>query len=95
MRIFKYQLHIEEARSSTFEHPIPKGAKFLSVQTQHEVPCIWFLVEPSNEEEIRVFEIIGTGIPCAVLSGDIYLGSFQLRGGSFIGHVFDITESVR
>ena len=66
---------------------MPEGAEILSVQTQHDQPCLWALVDPDAPMERRTFNVVGTGIP---FEGDgQFLGTFQLLGGGFIGHVFE------
>lgn len=85
MRILKYPL------SDCGEQVIwmPVGAKILTVQVQREVPCIWALADDTTgREEARIIRILGTGheVPPAV---GLYIGSYQLFNGSFVGHVFE------
>jgi hypothetical protein len=40
---------------------MPKGAEIVSVQFQDKNICLWALVNPLAEEEIRNFGLIGTG----------------------------------
>ncbi len=69
---------------------LPTGATVLDVQTQHEVPCLWALVDPGADAEERIFYTFGTGHPVAVTGGDVrHVGTYQLSGGAFVGHVFE------
>lgn len=70
---------------------MPIGAEILTVQTQDEEPCIWALVNPENSIEKRYIEVFGTGhhVPCDMGIERKYIGTFQLRGGSLVFHVFE------
>jgi hypothetical protein len=65
---------------------MPAGGKILSLQVQDNSVCIWALVEPKNEMEIRIFETFPTGQDMDT-TGMQYIGTFQL--GSYVGHVFE------
>jgi len=80
--IWKFQL----ATTDTQHLFIPEGAELLCVQTQYDVPCIWAKVDTDAEDKDVLVTIRGTGHP--VSTQDKYLGTFQLSGGNFIGHVF-------
>lgn len=72
---------------------MPERAQVLTVQCQQnqhgaEVPCLWALVESDNKPEVREFVIVGTGYPCEYDSIN-YIGTFQLSGGRFVGHLFE------
>jgi hypothetical protein len=76
-----------------FEIVMPKGAELLTVQTQYagdpgESPGLWALVDPDAPRETRRFQMVGTGHREV---GDLtYVGTFQVTGGSFVGHVFEV-----
>lgn len=90
--ILKYQL--EEVY---FQHiEMPKGAEILSVQVQRDIPCIWALVNPENDNEKRGFEIFGTG---SLIQYDMgverkYIGTIQRFGGNIIWHVFERVDGL-
>lgn len=69
---------------------MPKGAKVLAVQPQHDQVCLWAMVEPTNDKEERGFWIHGTGhqLKYAKHLGD-HVGTFQLRDGALVFHVFE------
>lgn len=71
---------------------IPVGAELLAVQTQApDTPCLWAIVNLEADRETRRFAVVGTGHP---LNGSEqkYIGTFQLLGGAFVGHVFELTR---
>ena len=62
--------------------------QFLNLEIQNNEPCIWCLVddgEPTQEIGIVIF---GTGMEIPILSKNEYLGTYMLRGGDFVYHVF-------
>lgn len=89
MRIYKYPVEMKDEISIS----IPVGAEILCVQTQYETPCIWALVDPEAREEVRTFYLRGTGHQIDRKPGDRYIGTFQLGGGGFIGHLFEFTDN--
>lgn len=71
---------------------MPKGASILTMQLQNGIPCIWALVNPENEKELRYFEIYGTGdsIDCV---GKKYIGTFQVQSSIvLVYHLFERVE---
>ncbi len=85
--VFKYTIPVEDY----FSLDLPKGAKILTVQEQHGEAQVWALVNPDNPTETRNFRLAGTGHPIEENPDTLdYIGTFQLAGGSFIGHVFEI-----
>ena len=68
---------------------VPVGAEFLSVQVQHGKPCIWAKVNQQENVTVRAkVSIVGTGHPASRTDGMMFLGTYQLDGGDFVGHVF-------
>lgn len=70
---------------------MPKDTEILTIQTQNETPCIWALVNPENEKELRHFEVYGTGHDIYYDMGinRKYINTFQLGGGSLVFHLFE------
>ncbi len=86
MIIYKFQFEVE----GEVTIPMPKGAHILAVQVQHNSPCLWAIVDPEQPIESRTFRIFGTGHEMDVdMPHCHYIGTFQLLGGSFIGHLFE------
>ena len=86
MKIWKYPVY-----PHVFSHTMPRGAKFLSVQPQHEDVQMWFSIDPgfqvASEEltDLRFFQVVATG---EEYKGNlVYLGTFQL--GNFVFHLFE------
>jgi len=80
-------------QQDVFSIEVPKGAHLLTLQVQHGVPCLWAMVKPEAEKEIRRFWLIGTGHPIPDdLPGEEmkHLGSCQLADGRLIFHLFEI-----
>lgn len=81
--IWKYPLN-----PGTTEHNMPVGATVLTVQVQRDEPVLWAMVEPSAEQERRVFDIYGTGHGMRDAPGR-YITTFQMGGGALVWHVFE------
>lgn len=71
--------------------PMPKNAEVLTIQMQGQTPCIWALVEPTNELEKRYFELHGTGHTILYGVGVVrkYINTIQVFDGSLIFHLFE------
>lgn len=82
-RIFKYALAVEDQQSIV----MPSGAEILTVQMQGGEPQVWALVDDTNDKHQRTFLIFGTGHPVIDNPGN-YVGTFQLRNGALVFHVF-------
>lgn len=86
-RIYKYTIPVEDS----FSLELPQGAKILTVQEQHGKPQIWALADQGSPTEIREFCVVGTGHPIDEDEVTLdYIETFQLFGGNFIGHLFEI-----
>lgn len=85
MMIWKQEIPIE----GSFSLQLPRDAQILCVQTQEGKPCIWFSFEKPEPREPRAF-VLGTTGPEIDFDKRVYsyVGTFQLNGGKFIGHLF-------
>lgn len=83
--IYKYQIHVTDL----FSIKLPVGYEVLSIQAQDDVPFMWCKVDKDAPTKNVYLSCIGTGheIPPSVKK---YLGTFQLRGGHFVGHLFEV-----
>ena len=72
---------------------MPMGAVVIAVQTQYEVPSLWALVDPEPDvvKTDRLFVVMLTGQEFEMVYGMVYRGNFQLKSGSFVGHVWEQT----
>lgn len=86
LSIYKYAASVQDS----IELRLPKGASILTVQMQHNEPCIWALVDPSAPEEVRLIHVRGTGHPANGLGR--YIGTIQMRGGALVFHYFESKE---
>jgi hypothetical protein len=82
--IWKYPLSVTERQRIQ----MPQGAEILTIQTQAEQPCIWVIVDPEQPKEIRYLETFETGQEITDAPRK-YLGSYQLKEGKFVFHVFE------
>ena len=85
MKVFKYSFDVADR----VVLDMPYGAEVLCVQTQDNRPNIWAKVSPNLVKEKRVFRIFGTGHPISDDAKLTYVGTFQLVGGTFVGHLFE------
>lgn len=85
--IWKYELPYED----NFSIQMPKAAKILDVQVQHEKPCIWALVDDYADTETRTFFLFGTGHPVKPFNVK-YIGTFQMKGGALVYHLFELDD---
>jgi len=88
--IFKYPLEVTNRQIIQ----MPKGADILCIQVQKGLPCLWVNVNDKHELQDYIIETFGTGhnVNFGVRK---YIGTYQLNGGSFVGHVFKATEIER
>jgi hypothetical protein len=73
---------------------LPKG-EILTVQVQDGDPYIWIKHDPDEAFIPRFIEIYGTGHEIQPTEPGYerkYIGSFQMIGGAFVGHVFEIVK---
>jgi hypothetical protein len=81
--IWKYVL----AAQSMSTHQIPKGAKALHMGPDAEERlCVWFLVDPEQPKEERVFVVAPTGGVVPMDAAKDYVGTFVY--GPYVNHVF-------
>ena len=69
---------------------MPKGAHILTIKRQLDTVCIWALVDPEAEKEIRGFRIYGTGHPITNNENLRYLDTFMIQNDKYVFHVFEV-----
>ena len=84
-RVYKYALDIDDETSIT----MPAGARILTVQEQGGEPQVWALIDPANEPCTYRFRLAGTGHDIEWKDGMVHRGTFQLRGGALVFHLFE------
>jgi len=83
--IWKFPFEI----SDTVRIEMPKNAYILHIECQNNIPCMWAIVDPVADTEIRKFRIIGTGHPFTYNPEFLgFISTFQM--GQFVWHVFKI-----
>lgn len=66
---------------------IKHSAEILSVDNQHNIPCIWAMVNPNNPPSPRRVRMVMTGE--AMPEGEWgFLGTVLCEDGNFVLHVF-------
>ena len=89
MKIFKFQIPLSDVVTIEMQ----ENAKILSVQAQNEKPYMWALVDPPARLVKRKFRFAGTGHEITHDSGKLlFIGTFQMHGGSLVFHIFEILE---
>ena len=74
-----------------FVTPLPRGAEFLHVEAQAGIPQMWYLVDlAETDTEQRTFVVLGTGHLLPDGPPLAHRGTFQLDGGTFVGHLFEV-----
>jgi hypothetical protein len=81
MIIYKYNIPIQDE----FTIEIPNRSRFLCVQTQNNLPVMWFQCQPTEILLPHKFYIAVTGHETSK-DGYGYLGTFQVN--EFVGHLF-------
>jgi hypothetical protein len=86
--VWKFPIPIE----GEFALEMPRDAELLFVAAQNEQGCLWARVITDDRVSIveRRFYLRGTG---AEVDMDCkYVGSFMLRGGALVFHLFEIAR---
>ena len=83
--VWKYVL-----KQDTTTVDIPEDSKFLSVQIQGGEPVMWWEVDPNKTKYTYHFAIVGTGWENSVYPNYNYLGTFQVMGGAFVFHLYEV-----
>jgi hypothetical protein len=76
------------ALTDEFTITMPRKARPLTVQVQDGAPYVWALVDPGWVRVQRRFRLAGTGHPIEDAGLWQYVGSFQLRDGALVFHLF-------
>ena len=82
--VYKYPLEVTGEQQVL----MPVGARVLTVQVQYDQPCLWALVETRNPLANCTVTTVGTGHPTDLTTGSTYVGTYQLKGGALVMHVF-------
>lgn len=83
--IYKYPVQIDDE----FALELPDGAQVLTVAMQNGEPWLWAMVKTGSPAKTRWFRIIGTGNPIDDAAQLAFVGTFQMRGGTMVWHLFE------
>jgi hypothetical protein len=83
--IWKFPLLITDIQTIA----MPVGAQILTAQVQYDELQLWAIVDPHTANTGRTFAIATTG-HAMQFSPDKYIATFQLNGGLFVGHLFEV-----
>jgi hypothetical protein len=95
-KVWKYRL---KRNSRLQEIPLPKGAKILSIDAQHDTSThqeeltMWVIFDVKNEHRLqyRKIQVVMTGKTYDNLEGARYLGHVVMDvGGSQVYHCFEV-----
>lgn len=84
--ILKFPLKIQDQQTLK----LPGGTRFLSVQYQNDVLCLWAFVQPAVSPMVRTIRIVGTGhdVETDFMNRHTYIGTSQSADG-LVWHVFE------
>ena len=86
-QILKYEIKSE----GQFTIVMPADSFVLTVQAQRNVPQIWVTGDPDKGIMVkRQFVVRMTGQYFDLSNTERYIGTFQLDGGSYVGHLFEV-----
>ena len=86
MQIWKWGLSPIDLQSLA----MPDGAKPLALQMQNGEPQLWAVVDETAPLVHRHFATYGTGQPMPEGNPGQYIGTYQLRDGALVFHVFEV-----
>lgn len=75
------------------EIEMPIDSKVLTIETQHEMPCMWVEQDTDKPKYKQKFAIVGTGqnlVNTYKYGAPEYVGSFQMSGGRLVFHVYKL-----
>jgi hypothetical protein len=81
--IWKYDVPVLDE----FAISLPKEAEIVHVGSIGDKPYMWVIHDPINDYEQRTFYVRGTGHN--IKDDLIYIGTFIILSGEFVGHLFE------
>lgn len=83
-RILKHEI----PAASEFTLPLYEGSKLLKLAVVNEKAYIWAVEDESMPQRVVKFRMIMTGEEINIDLYMVYIGTFILFNGSFVGHLF-------
>lgn len=90
--IWKWQV----PASDYFVIELPKDAQIINFGNQHNMGCLWAIVDPDEEKpkEKRAFRLIGTGHEFRDDVANLkFIGTFVAFGAHLVLHLFEILNA--
>jgi hypothetical protein len=85
-KIFKYKLDTSGEQEIT----MPAFSKILCVKNQHNVPCLWAMIDTDSRLVKRKIITFLTGADIEFNNQKYeYIGTYLMNNGSFVGHVYE------
>jgi len=88
--IYKYVISDSLPFKDIFNISMKKDAEILKLDIQFGKICIWCMIDSDNDDEIRMFEIYGTGEKIKDLKISKYIDTVQESDGRLVWHIFEI-----
>lgn len=66
---------------------LPIGSEILTIQNQHERPCLWAKVDPTAKEKDHIIKMRETGYNADNLGR--FISTAQFKNGSLVFHFFE------
>lgn len=92
--IWKYPISLEIlSQTSEIDLDMPIGARVISAQNQGNDLCLWAIVDPKAEKQVRRFCVYGTGHPVfafkhPVIKSADFIATVQFPEYGLVLHVF-------
>lgn len=83
-RILKHEI----PAASEFTLPLHEGSKLMKLDVVNEKAYIWAIEDDSRPIRDVKFQLAVTGKELELLPFSVYVGTFLLFNGSFVGHWF-------
>lgn len=79
--------------ASEFTLPLHEGSTLLKLDVVNEKAYIWAMEDKSKPQTEVKFKMAMTGVNLNIEPSFVYLGTFILCNGSFVGHLFVETHA--
>jgi hypothetical protein len=95
-----YRIHKQILKTTDIQKiTLPKGAEILSIQHQHDHPCVWFrfndttsVIEDTVTMEDRWIVLCGTGHECPPPDKGRFISTNLVMDGQYVWHFFELTD---
>lgn len=83
-RILKYDIPI----ATTFELQLHENFQVLNLAVVNEKAYIWIMMDESKPFVSVPFRVALTGQSIEIMPWEVYIGTFIIGNGGFVGHLF-------